>query len=149
MVGTAEERKGMIESLKRLTIPVLRESGFRGKFPHFYRIGDARTDLLTFQFDKYGGGFVTEISSAPPGDFDTGWGEVVPPNKLHVAHMSPSDRFRLGAKRPDGDHWFRYDRGKLFRRRPSFDELASHVAELITSQGEDWWNSSTPVGGNS
>jgi len=140
ILGLSDDRAAMIESLKRIVVPGLRQSGFKGSYPHFRRPLKNRIDLLTFQFDKYGGGFVVEIAKAPPGDFDTGWGEIVPVDKLHVAHLSPMDRFRLGSRTPTGDYWFRYDRGKLFRGKPTFDELADRVSVHFHDQGEKWWN---------
>jgi hypothetical protein len=56
-------RKKMIKHLSEIVIPVLREKGFKGSFPHFRRITNDRINLLTFQFDRYGGGFVIEITN--------------------------------------------------------------------------------------
>lgn len=138
-MGLSEDRVSMIESLKHRTVPRLRELGFKGSFPHFYRAGPERTDLLSFQFDKYGGGFIVELAKAPPGDFATPWGESVPVNKLTASHLPPDERLRLGSRRAAGDHWFRYDRGGLFRKRPTFEELSEAVRALIDEQAEPWW----------
>lgn len=43
----------MIAALKAVFVPVLRERGFKGSFPHFRRIRPDRIDLLTVQFDKW------------------------------------------------------------------------------------------------
>jgi hypothetical protein len=48
----------MIKLLKGIFIPLLRDRNFKGSFPHFRRTENGRTNLLTFQFDKNGGGFV-------------------------------------------------------------------------------------------
>jgi len=132
----SEDRIAMIESLRQRAVPRLRELGFKGSFPHFHRPLSERTDLLTFQFDKYGGGFVVEIAKAPPGGFTTSWGEVVPTNKLSVSFLPPEERLRLGSRRSGGDHWFRYDRGGFLGRRPTFDELAEQVRELLHNHRE-------------
>jgi len=54
------QRNAMIAELKRVIIPVLRETGFRGSFPHFRRVGEQRIDPLTFQFSTFGEQFVVE-----------------------------------------------------------------------------------------
>ncbi|MGM0875889.1 MAG: DUF4304 domain-containing protein [Bacillota bacterium] len=46
------ERDAMINSLKQIVIPILRERGFKGSFPHFYRKLDNQTDLLMFQVNS-------------------------------------------------------------------------------------------------
>ena len=58
----AEERTRMIEELKKRVVPELNSIGFKGSFPHYRRIKQNRADLLMFQFEKSGGGFLIEIS---------------------------------------------------------------------------------------
>ena len=130
----------MVESLKTNAVPKLRDLGFQGSYPHFRRPLATRTDLITFQFDKYGGGFVVEISKAPPGDFTTSWGEIIPIKKLTASYLPPDERLRLGSKGVNSDYWFRYDRSPLFRKKPTFEELAKEVCDLIEVQAEPWWN---------
>ena len=137
-MGLAGDRKTMIKSLQTRTVPRLRQLGFKGSFPHFRRLLADRTDLISFQFDKYGGGFIVELARAPSGDFQAYWGETVPAKKLKTYDLPPDERFRLGAKSAEGDHWFRYDKG-LFRRTLSFDELSDRVSDLVRTQGEAWW----------
>ena len=129
----------MIKSLQSEAIPWLRGVGFTGSFPHLRRLSSQRTDLVTFQFDRYGGGFVVELAKAPAGDFETSGGERIPAKRLKAHDLDPLERQRLGA-RPGGDHWFRYDRGLLlFWRRRTFDELAARVHELLKTEAEHWW----------
>jgi hypothetical protein len=54
----ASGRDEMIKALKNILIPVLREKGFKGSFPHFRRRLENRIDLMSFYFDKYGGGLL-------------------------------------------------------------------------------------------
>ncbi|MGA8154228.1 MAG: DUF4304 domain-containing protein [Terriglobales bacterium] len=56
----------MISSLQKLFVPALRERDSKGSLPHFRRPMVDRIDLLTIQFDKWGGGFVIEISNCAP-----------------------------------------------------------------------------------
>lgn len=103
---------GMISSLKKLFVPALRERGFNGAFPHFRRISDDRIDLLTVQFDRYGGGFIIEISKCPPNGITTYWGKHIPSNQVRASDMHPNQRHRLGCQRGEADgHWFRFDNG--------------------------------------
>jgi len=59
---------------------------------------------MTFQIDRYGGGFVIEVGVCSPEGFTHSWGEKVPPNKVTVHDVN--NRFRLNES--DGQ-WFRYD----------------------------------------
>ena len=62
----SDERTRMIETLNEHVVPVLRERGFKGSFPHFRRPTERGIHLLTFQFDKWGGGFAVEVAACPP-----------------------------------------------------------------------------------
>jgi len=61
----SEAHDEMVKAIKRIVAPRLREMGFKGSFPHFRRPTKAQIDLLTFQFDNQGGGFILEISRCP------------------------------------------------------------------------------------
>ena len=74
----------MIKNLNEIFIPVLRSLNFKGSFPHFRRLTPTRTNLLTFQFDKWGGGFVIEIANHKAGSFITRWGEEITPKKVNT-----------------------------------------------------------------
>lgn len=56
------ERDKMISSLNKFFVPELRKLNFKGSFPHFRRIENDITNLITFQFDRDGGGFVIELA---------------------------------------------------------------------------------------
>lgn len=56
-------REEMIKSLSEIVVPKLRQFNFKGSFPHFRRQTAERINLLTFQFDRSGGGFVIEIAN--------------------------------------------------------------------------------------
>lgn len=62
-----DARKEMNDALKEVVVPVLRELGFKGTFPHFYRELNQHVDLFSFQFRLAGGSFVAELSYAEPG----------------------------------------------------------------------------------
>jgi hypothetical protein len=127
-----DTRKEMTDALKTIVIPRLRESGFKGSFPHFRRQTESVVDLLTFQFDKWGGGFVIEISQCPAEGITTSWGEHILPNKVTTHDLHPDIRLRLhpveGSSR---DEWFRYDEG-------NFKGTAESVLPFI-DVAEGWW----------
>jgi uncharacterized protein YcgI (DUF1989 family) len=102
-------RDDMTEALRRVVVPVLKEQGYTGTFPHFRRIGPDQIDLLTFRFDKWGGGFVVEIGRCRPEGYTTSSGEHTPPDKVRTDDLHPDERFRLGAAAKGEDHWFRFD----------------------------------------
>jgi hypothetical protein len=127
----------MISSLKRIVIPSLRDRGFKGSFPHFRRISDKKIDLLTFQFDKYGGGFIIEIAVCSSEGHTHYWGEKVPPNKVNAYDLHPKNRLRIG----DKDDWFRYDKRVFFGN--IYDKVANKVFKSL-SDADNYWSSTTP-----
>jgi hypothetical protein len=124
------ERDSMVSSLKKLVIPILREKGFKGSFPHFRRIKENKIDLLTFQFDRYGGGFVIEVAVCPPDGVTHHWGEKVPPNKVTAHDLN--NRPRL-----NGGEWFRYDAPSA--DESIFDGIANEVLNCIP-EAENYWD---------
>ena len=123
----------MIGALRKILVPVLRQRGFTGSFPHLRRIEKDRIDLVTFQFDKWGGGFVVEVAKCAADGFTTPWGEKIAPGEVKAHDLHPNARLRLGAKGPEADHWFRYDAGAT----------AEGVAQEVVScleEAETWWN---------
>ena len=122
----------MIVVLKGKVVPILREKGFGGSFPHFRRIRGGQIDLMSFQFDKWGGGFVVEISKCGPEGVTMSWGEKIPPKKVTAQHLNPNERLRLGCEGPSTDNWFRYDRGN------APDTVAQEVVNKL-NDAEKWW----------
>lgn len=130
----------MTAALKKHVVPILKERGFTGKFPNFRRMNDTGIDLLTFQFDKWGGGFVVNIAACPKEGTTTYWGETFGPDVVTAHHINY--RLRLGATDEESDHWFRYDKkgfGFLFSRRDPFEAAALEVLPYLDSQAENWW----------
>jgi hypothetical protein len=125
-------REEMNDALRKTLVPVLRQRGFTGSLPHFRRIASDRIDLLTIQFDKWGGGFVVEVAKARSDGFTTRWGEKIAPGKLKAHDLHPIQRMRLGVKGLEGDHWFRYDTGR------ALESVAQEVVSCM-EQAEAWW----------
>ncbi len=134
----SDERDRMIETLKEYVVPVLRQRGFTGSFPHFRRPTARAIHLLTFQFDKWGGGFVVEIAACPPDGFTTYWGKHIHPSKVRAWDIT--HRLRLGApdEKSEG-HWFRYDKRGMFSSGDPFERAALDVLPHLDSQAENWW----------
>jgi hypothetical protein len=109
-----DPRREMEAALKRNVAPELRRAGFTGSFPHFRRVREA-VDLITFQFDRHGGGFVIEVAKGEPAGFTTHWGKHIPANKLTAWDLHPDQRRRLKPSSGSGtDSWFRYDSSRPF-----------------------------------
>ena len=126
----SQSKDEMVAELKRVAVPVLRELGFKGTFPHFRRVGERQIDLLTFQFSLYGGQFVVEIGKFPPQGYEL-YDEVIPAAKVKMRHLLR--RLRLGAKNENGDHWFKFESG-------DYAHVAESVAPFIRGQAVRWWS---------
>jgi hypothetical protein len=125
------DRDKMVAVLKQSVVPELRRRGFKGSFPHFRRPCEISIHLLTFQFDRNGGGFVVEIAKCSPNGTTMSWGEHVGPNKV-TAHDINDPRPRLGVK----GEWFRYDTSIDDGR---FERAAQKLLPYLDSQAEPWW----------
>jgi len=106
----SDARDQMNRALKDIVVPVLRDRGFTGSFPHFRRCRQDRIDLFTFQFDKYGGGFVIEIGQCQPEGFTTHSGKQIPPSKVRAWDLGLKQRSRIQPGAGSGrDSWFRFE----------------------------------------
>src|SRR5690242_16065722 len=127
------DRDSMRRSLQAHLVPALRDRGFTGSLPHFRRIRPHQIDLLSVQFDKYGGGFCVELAKCEPEGVTTLWGTKIPPEEVISTNVLA--RLRLGSNpaAQQFDHWFRYDGGQ------SPDEVAKVVVQLLASQADAAW----------
>lgn len=128
------ERIMMNNALKNVLIPYLREQGFKGSLPHFRRKNETNIDLITLQFNKWGGSFVVELSSCSLEGVTTYWGEHIPSNKVtaHEIH----NRFRLGAELKDENGiWFEFENAKS---QKDFENIASNVINLLNLSDRLW-----------
>jgi hypothetical protein len=112
---------------------VLRESGFTGSYPHFNRAHVTHVDLLTFQFDVNGGGFLIEIARCGVGGITTQMGKHIPASKARIWDLHAKDRFQIKPGNGSGtDNWFRYENGR-------YGEVASEVLEKLP-MALDYWS---------
>ncbi|MFC1617661.1 DUF4304 domain-containing protein [Patescibacteria group bacterium] len=137
----SEDKKQMDSAIKKILVPILREKNFKGTFPHFFREINGHIDLLTFQFNRYGGSFVVEISYADNKRKNVYIHKDLPPGKLRSNQTT--DRLRLGSKPQQGksDHWFQYDKKNFFSRGNIFENVAKEVIPFLEDQAEEWWRS--------
>ena len=138
----SESRDKMIEALRRVVVPTLRDMRFTGSFPHFRRIRDIQIDLLTFQFNRWGGSFVTEVAFCEPAGWTDRLGRHVPPQQVRVHDITPKQRLRLGSHPPtQADHWFRFEP----ESDAVYDDAALETLSLLRSQAEDFWRTHKPT----
>lgn len=127
----SETRKKMDDALKTIVVPKLRELGFKGSLPHFRRILDSEVHLITFQFDKYGGGFVIELAKTKNKEFQTYWGKKIKPNKFTAYDINNRTRIhpkgKLSTSTPES--WFRYDKRILAGN--IYTKVANQVLDQI------------------
>ncbi len=130
------ERTEMINSLKEIVIPKLKNEGFSGSFPHYRRILPEKTNLITFQFDRNGGGFVIEIVNYDEKEFIDVKREILPLSKLTAHHLFERQRIQpFTFDESDTKNWFRYDNEKFFQK---YDEVSKLVLNKIPIMQEYW-----------
>ena len=123
--------KQIIIALKDKVIPELRKNGFTGSYPHFLRASKEKIDLLSFQFNKYGGSFTIEISAAYPNRNEYKNFYLVGDKTINDLKSSNTFvRYRLGET--DGDHWFEFNQNNI-------DEIIGQVLKLLPLAYQ-WWD---------
>lgn len=132
-----DSRDQMNLALKEIAVPALRDVGFKGSFPNFYRSSGNHVDLLKFQFSLAGGSFVVEISFADSERKNVYIDKEVSISKLRVDQTTK--RLRLGASNQAADPWFDFEKTGFFSRKPDYSGIAHQVVNLVRSKGEEWW----------
>ncbi|HEY6919200.1 MAG TPA: DUF4304 domain-containing protein [Tabrizicola sp.] len=133
------DRKTMEAMLKRGCVPVLRDMGFKGAFPHFHRETGRFVALVTVQFGSAGGSFCVNLGYADPSRRNVYHTPGSEPAKLRVSQTR--DWVRLGAGTA-GDRWFVFGSAAATAYRGSVrspEEIATECAELLRSEAEAWW----------
>lgn len=110
------DRKDINTFLREKIIPWFRKIGFKGSLPYLRRITDCTVDLVTFQFDRNGGGFVIELAQTKNEVFKTYWGKEILQSKLTAYDLNNRTRIHPKGILKDSltDDWFRFDKGGLF-----------------------------------
>jgi hypothetical protein len=128
-----EKRLLMDKALKDITIPFLREQGFKGSFPHFRRLKEDRMNLLTFQFSLYSPQFVVEILNCPPEGILIS-GKEIKPSACNVHYMGW--RHRIGSAKNKTDYWFNFSKESIFSN--VYKKRAKEIIALW-DEAEKWW----------
>ena len=136
------EKDKMVAALKEKVVPRLKLLGFKGSFPHFRRILNGRLNLLSFQFDKWRGGFIIEIANCNPSGITTPWGKEIKANKVTVYDLFERKRIYADMTRDNGsiDNWYRYDRTSLNDYINVYESLCDDVLNNMSFALEYWGN---------
>ncbi|MCM3666268.1 DUF4304 domain-containing protein [Mesobacillus subterraneus] len=130
---SSDDRKMMDTALKKIVIPILWDQGFKGSFPHFRKNNDY-IDLVTFQFNKWGGSFIVELAVSPLEGITEPWGEHISPNKITAHHINK--RHRLGAKSEEEDGiWFKFEKANS---EGDYNQVAIRVLNLLNTSDPLW-----------
>lgn len=134
------ERDKMIKSLNEIFIPELRNRNFKGSFPHFRKTENGKTNLLTFQFDRNGGGFIVELANWKEAEFKTHWGKLIPLNKLNAHDLFERRRIYPNSTSEENgtESWFRYDQNKNFDVENKYELISKNVIKRIPIMEEYW-----------
>ncbi|UPO87324.1 DUF4304 domain-containing protein [Niallia sp. Man26] len=130
----SDQRREMLTALKEVVIPVLRRQGFKGSLNHFRRRNKNNIDLITFQFNKWGGSFIVELAVCPKEATTMIWGKEILPNKVTAHHMN--NRYRLGSKSIDQEGiWFDYENAVT---KEDYQKVAERMLKLLNTADVDW-----------
>ena len=130
----SDDKNAMVQKLRETVIPRLRSLGFKETLPHFRRLNAETIDLITFQTDRYGGGFVIELAKTNNETLVKPWGKEILPNKLTAHDLNKRIRIHPVGQLKDSstEDWFRYDRDI-----PGKQDRYSHVADQVANQIEN------------
>ena len=136
----SKERDEMINSLKEIVVPKLIALNFKGSFPHFRRTIEEKTNLITFQFDRNGGGFVIELANYEGLQFKNVFGKILPVTKMNAHHLDNRQRIYPNVIEEENgtDSWFRYDQKKFFSFGNPYNKLSKKVLDRIPFMEEYW-----------
>ncbi len=134
------DREQLVAALKSDCIPALREVGFKGSFPDFYRVSGDFVALVNLQFFSSGGSFCVNLSYADPAMENVYFRPETEPRKLKVSQTTV--RRRLGAIKENTDKWFSFGTTSYgeYRDEPiPLKRITATLNELFMSDAEDWW----------
>jgi len=118
-----EKRKLIDKELKAKVVPILKQKGFKGTYPHFRRITEKKIDILAFLFGQWGPQFYVEIAVAPSKGVTLLNRKHFPPEIVKHNHC--------GHRRRIGDNPFDFE-------NEQFDVVADKVI-ASSNEGEEWW----------
>jgi hypothetical protein len=89
-----EKRIKIDKEIKSYIVPILREKGFKGSYPHFQRKLDTYIQIIGFQFSQFGADFYIEIGTTSYDGVDIYGGKHIPAEK--VKFYQAKNRKRIG-----------------------------------------------------
>lgn len=131
------DKNTIVASLKEITVPYLRNIGFKGSFPNFYRDEAGFISLINFQFYSSGGSFCVNVSYADPDRNNIYIDKELPSNKLRVSQTT--NHMRL--KAPPDEDWFVFGETNYGDIRGTLKapiEIVSLINNLVEEQAENW-----------
>ena len=134
-------RDAMMTALKEQFVPMLRQKGFVGSFPHFRRKLDTRIDFLDVQFAREGGRFCINLGqTGSEGLQDPAWPDL-PLAETATGHLHHRSRVHWGFFLKQ---WFdfgprSYDPPKEVKPRPFYEAIATRAAQAFERDGERWF----------
>jgi Domain of unknown function (DUF4304) len=134
------DRLTMVKALKEICVPLLKERGFKGRFPTMYRDTDGFVSLINFQFFSSGGSFCVNLSFADKQRENVYPRPETEPKNLKVSQTRV--RARLGAPGLKGDHWFSFDKTSYngYRGPPQNPvHIAGEINQLFEQVAFPWW----------
>jgi hypothetical protein len=140
---TSDDRQAANAALQAHFVPRLKEAGFSGSGLHFRRRKPDQIDLVTIQFDKWGGAFCIEVAVAPPNGVTFPWGKVVPPNKVTAHDIAPGVRIRLTPDEHLEDWWYRFAPDRTGLSNVVFgspEKCARAAAQVVLTRGEVYFS---------
>jgi Domain of unknown function (DUF4304) len=133
------DRKTMETLLKRTCVPTLRDLGFKGSYPNFYRETGDFVALANVQFASAGGSFCVNLSYADPVRRNVYSRPETAPDKLRISQTRVTER--LGAA-PRGDHWFVFGSASASSYRGGVrppEDIVAQCNDLLRTEAQDWW----------
>jgi hypothetical protein len=131
----------MMAALKGSFVPMLRQKGFVGSFPHFQRRRDDRIDFVDVQVAREGGRFCLNIGqTGPEGLNDPAWPELTLAETT-VGHLQHRSRVHHGFFLKQ---WFEfgprsYDPPKPVKAASFYQAIASKAVRAFEKDGERWF----------
>jgi hypothetical protein len=140
-------REQMMTALTAVFVPVLRQRGFVGSFPHFRRKLDQRIDFLNVQFNRYGGSFCLNIGqTGPDGLEDPDWPDLSLAATT-VGHLRYRSRVGKGFL---AKQWFEFGPKSQYSLKPArpvsfYESIAADAVRAFEKDGERCFNKQPAV----
>jgi len=146
----SQRSKRMRDILRIEVLPQLRELGFKGNIPHFYRLRGDRLDLLNIQFSYQGPHFFVNLGRLKLAR--SAAGDPLPPTKkqLRVLYCPFAQRARLALhtmpsrQKPDAarqvpNPTWKFGGGADDEAYDIMLLLSARLLEALMSGAEQWW----------